>query len=150
MWRFVPPKPHEETARRLKAARILCGYDSAQKLADALDEDGLRYRTIVNMEAGTARLSTQNAEYIARRLGLDPSFFSAPVATLGDTRPADQRAADEISRRPAPRLELGPDPAEGDGPDRLDLEIDRIADRAPRERPATGRAPGKRAGAQKR
>jgi hypothetical protein len=72
-----------ETGRRLKAARVLGGFDNLQQLASAIGERGLGLGVLKRVEAGSRELQPSEASVIARACGLDHSFFYAPRGSLG-------------------------------------------------------------------
>lgn len=71
---------------RLRAAREAAGLKSTQALADYLNAKGFSYGKLVKIEQGRTSLSPQDAEYIAKRLGVSSTFFTAPLEALGDVR----------------------------------------------------------------
>lgn len=85
---LVPaPKLHPNYAsgRRLAAARELRGIKSVEDLAEFLDEPGYGVTTLRKMERGEIPMRDSHRLFIASRLGVSVSFFTArDVEALGD------------------------------------------------------------------
>lgn len=94
-WRAVDddPKRHArrqiaDGGRRLRALRLLLGDRSPAELAQRVNIDGLGKDTLTNIESASRsrELWDYEAVAIARAVGVPPSYFTAPLAYLGDVR----------------------------------------------------------------
>lgn len=97
--RHDAPVPPSARSHRLRAAREAAGLRSLRALVDLLDQRGYSYGKLAKIEAGLADLSPQDASYIADRLGLPHSFFTAPLGRLGDVAlgpAAEVRALEDV------------------------------------------------------
>lgn len=87
---------------RLRAACEAVGIRSLRGLAEHLKsvgaEKGFSYAKLVKISNGTATLSPQDAEFIARSLGLSSTFFTAPLSRLGDVLAGPEG----VAARPSP------------------------------------------------
>jgi hypothetical protein len=71
----------EELRRRMRAARVLAGFRSTEKLAAAIDEPGLGGRTLRNMEQGKRVGARRDLRTVAEACGLPLAWFE--VEDLG-------------------------------------------------------------------
>jgi transcriptional regulator with XRE-family HTH domain len=94
----MTPERHT-LARRLKAARTLAGYDSADALAAEIHRQGGQRgygaTTIRRWEVGRdAPPGPDQLAYIANVCGVSPAFFSVDLSRLGEPQePADAAGA---------------------------------------------------------
>lgn len=95
----------DETARRVKAARILAGFPSADALGEELGQ-GLSGKTLRRIESGARTVRPHELREIARACGIPFGFFTVDLADLGS--PASPETAVAVERAIAellPRLE---------------------------------------------
>jgi hypothetical protein len=71
-----------DVGRRMRAARVLAGYDTPRALADAIGERGFGEGVIRSIERGVRPLEPSEALAVAAACGLDPNFFYAPLSAL--------------------------------------------------------------------
>lgn len=120
---------------RLGAAAEVVGLRSMKALADYLDERNFSLSKLNRIRNGTGTLSPADGDYIAKRLGLPSSFFTAEIRYLGDVRAGESAAFvsspvdglardataghDELDRLLDHQAETGsvdPPPADGEAP----------------------------------
>jgi transcriptional regulator with XRE-family HTH domain len=101
-----------DIGRRLRAARILGGFETPKALADRIGEKGLGETTLRSIERGVREMEASEALVIAVACGLDPNFFYAPLRTLSGRH----QMLDDVH---------GPDP---DRPSKLDAVLAEIKD----------------------
>jgi hypothetical protein len=98
-------------ARRVRAARELAGYRSADALASAIDEEGLGARTVRSIENGSRPARPRELRSIAALCRVPYEFFTVPdlaeairlgAAALTErdaTGVAEALATDQVARR---------------------------------------------------
>lgn len=100
--------PYEESGRRIKAARILAGLRNKEALAAHLNQPNMGATKIGQMEAGSKPLHDYERDFIADKLGLPRSFFTAPLERLGDVDPSPRERhaalADDALAAPGPAI----------------------------------------------
>lgn len=72
-----------EQGRRVRAARVLAGFDTVEELSFVLNVAGLGTKTLRKVERGERQLRSMEAWALARVCGVRLSFFSAPRHALG-------------------------------------------------------------------
>lgn len=85
------------SSNRLRAAREACGMRSCKALVEHLDAKGYSYGKLSKIESGEDELAPQDAAYIAERLGLPRSFFTADLNRLGDVAAGEAAAAQPVT-----------------------------------------------------
>lgn len=87
----------EETARRIKAARMVAGIASASALAERIGSRGLGDKTLRKIESGVRPARLHELQRIASACGLPVAFFTLELDELGqrlaDDSPPDIEAA---------------------------------------------------------
>ncbi|MEH3055562.1 MAG: helix-turn-helix transcriptional regulator [Patulibacter minatonensis] len=78
------------------AARHAVGLRRTRDLADFIGEKNFSYGKLVRIENGTDDLGPGDALYIAKRLGLPASFFTAELHELGDITAGAAAAAEPV------------------------------------------------------
>jgi transcriptional regulator with XRE-family HTH domain len=80
----TPTKYKQELAERLKAARLMAGYDTQQAFAKALGVEWERYR---KWESGRTPVPHQYVPLVCELLDIDPNFLflGAPKAAARKT-----------------------------------------------------------------
>lgn len=81
--------------RRLRAARLLGGYDSVESLADAIDLPNFSARTIRKIENDTRPLHQHEQHAVAALVGISDEFFTVDLARLTGP-PAQQDVRVEV------------------------------------------------------
>jgi transcriptional regulator with XRE-family HTH domain len=89
------PSPNGEgLRRRLRAARIIAGYDRMEDLAATLNVAGLGTDTLYEIERGKRGIQRHELKLIAEACELPYEFFTADLRLLADN--ARERRASDI------------------------------------------------------
>lgn len=90
----------EELRWRIKAARMLGGFGSADALADALKTPGLSATTLraIEGEGYEKRVAPWKLDAIARACGLPPDFFTADRSSLPELVARGDPVLERLSR----------------------------------------------------
>lgn len=95
MARTVDP---EQVRRRIRAARIIAGFDKVDDLALTLNIDGLKRDTLYEIESGKRAVRPHELRLIAEACGISPAFFEVDFAHLNADEPVELDTDERLER----------------------------------------------------